>query len=137
MLIKYQKIFGIIRILLGIVFFSYPLIEFMNDEGLTGPNHQRWLFAMFFFLLYAISSIKNGVREIMGTLPAFDFLRFFEIALNGFMAIYVAIIAFAMESTSLTLFLLLLIALILFISMLRDMRILSLQYYERKRSMKD
>ena len=137
MLIKYRKIFGLIRILLGILLFAYPLIEFLNDGGLTGVNQQRWLFAMFFFLLYAISSIKNGVREIMGSLPAFDFLRFFEIALNGFMSIYVIIIAIAMKSSSMTMMLLLLFALLLFVSMLRDMRILSLQYYQKKKAMKN
>lgn len=136
MLIKYRKFFGVARIFLGIIFFSYPLIEFLNDGGLSGANQQRWIFAIFFFLLYAISSIKNGIREIMGTLPAFDFLRFFEIAMNGFMSVYVAIIAFAMDSSSLTLGLLLLFAIMLFISMLRDLRILSIQYYERRQAMK-
>lgn len=130
--IKYKKLFGVIRILLGILFLIYPLMEFLKGTGEKSMDHQKWLFALFFFLLYAVSAVKNGIHELRNVNPSFDLLRFFEASMNGFIALYLVIVTFAIKSSFFTSTVLLLLVLILILSLVRDLRILSLQYYERR-----
>ncbi len=132
MLIKYRKLFGFIRLILGVIFFSYPLIEFVKANTADSINQQKWLFALFFFLLYMISAVKNGFRELSGKLPSFDLLRFFEIAMNGFMALYMILISIAAKAGFATTLAIFFLALILILNMVRDLQIVSFQYYEKK-----
>ncbi len=131
-MIKYRKFFGIIRIFLGILFFLYPTYEFFNQDDLQSEESTRWLFVMLFFLAYAYSSVKNGIREIGGFNPAFNLLRFFEASLNGFLSLYLLILVFSSKMSNYAKFFLVILILITFLNMVRDIRILSLQYFEKK-----
>lgn len=131
-MIKYRKLFGIIRIFLGILFFMYPAFEFFRNGDLQSEESFRWLFVMLFFLAYAYSSVRNGVREIGGFNPAFNLLRFFEASLNGFISLYLLILVFASSMSGYAKFFLIVLALVTILNMVRDVRIISLQYYEKK-----
>ena len=131
-MIKYRKFFGIIRIFLGILFFMYPAYEFFSQGDLQSEESFRWLFVMLFFLAYAYSSVKNGIREIGGLNPAFNLLRFFEASMNGFLSLYLLILVFASEMSGFANFFIIILALITIFNMVRDIRIISLQYYEKK-----
>ena len=135
-MIKYKKLFGTIRILLGIIFLIYPAYEFLNQQGFQSEESARWLFVFIFFLLYAYSAINNGIKEIGGNPPAFNLVRFFEAAMNGFVSLYLIIIIIAANINANGKFLLVLLALLTLISMVRDLRIISLQYYEKKQKLK-
>lgn len=129
---QYKKIFGIIRILLGILFFLYPTYEFLNQNGTQSDDSIRWLFVMIFFMLYSYSAIRNGIRELGGIQPAFNLPRFFEASMNGFLSIYLFILFFVSEMNASAKIILFILALATLFSMIRDIRIISLQYLERK-----
>ena len=135
-MIKYKKLFGTIRILLGVLFLSYPAYEFFNQENAQSEETMRWVFVFFFFLLYAYSAVRNGVRELAGELPAFNLPRFFEASMNGFISIYLLILIFAAKLNGYARFLLVILTLLTIFTMVRDLRIISFQYYERRRKMK-
>ena len=136
-LIRYKKLFGSIRLLLGMLFVIYPFAQYLNSRNAQGEETSSWMFALLFFILYAISALANGIREIQGKQPAFSLLRFFEITLNSFIAVYLVIILFAVKLNHITVFLLAVLVLVVAISALRDMRYISIQYYDRKQKMKD
>jgi hypothetical protein len=131
LLIKYKKFFGTFRILLGILYLAYPLSEYLKLS--ESSDKQKWVFAIFFFVLYSFSAIKNGFKEIKDELPSFDLLRFFEIAMNGFISIYLLIVTVATRPSAFTFIFLIILAVLLALSMLRDLRLFSLQYYIRKK----
>jgi hypothetical protein len=132
LMIHYKKLFGTIRILLGILFFAYPAIEYFNSGEMQSESSMRWLFVMIFFIAYAYSSIRNGIREIGGYQPAFNLLRFFEASMNGFIAVYIVILLFAASINNIIKFPLFILFLLTFLSMVRDIRIISIQYLDRK-----
>ncbi len=136
-LIKYQKLFGAIRLLLGALFVIYPFSQYLISSRSGSPETSSWIFALVFFILYAVSAFANGLRELQGKPPSFSLLRFFEITLNSFVALYIVIILFVLKLNAATLFLAILLTLVITISALRDMRYLSLQYYEKKQKLKD
>ncbi len=136
-LIKYRKLFGSIRILLGILFVIYPFSQYLDAHRSGSEDSSSWMFALIFFILYAVSALANGFRELQGNTPSFSLLRFFEITLNSFVAFYILIILFAVKLNAMTIFLLSLLALVIAVSTLRDMRYLSLQYYEKKQKLKN
>ncbi len=136
-LIKYQKLFGAIRLLLGALFVIYPFSQYLISYRSGSPDTSSWIFALVFFILYAVSAFANGLRELQGKPPSFSLLRFFEITLNSFVALYIVIILFVLKLNAATLFLAILLTLVIAISALRDMRYLSLQYYEKKQKLKD
>ena len=131
-MVRFNKLFGIIRIILGLLFLMYPTFEFFNQGGLQSEKNTRWLFVFIFFLIYAYSAVRNGLRELAGNPPAFNLSRFFEASLNGFISVYLIILIFATGLNSYAKFLLALLAITTLLSMIRDIRILSMQYYERK-----
>ncbi len=131
-MIKYRKFFGIIRIFLGILFFMYPAYEFFSLGDLHSEESIRWLFVMLFFLAYSYSSVRNGIREIGGFNPAFNLLRFFEASLNGFLSLYLLILVFGSKITGFARFFLIILSLITIVNMVRDIQIISLQYFEKK-----
>lgn len=136
-LIKYRKLFGIIRILLGLLFLLYPFSQYLKSGQEGGQDNTKWLFALIFFILYTLSAIANGLRELQGRTPAFTLLRFFEITLNSFVALYLLIIVFTVKLDVVAVILLLLSALVIAIAALRDMRYVSLQYYEKRQRLKE
>lgn len=133
MLIKYQRLFGIIRIIAGLLFFIYPVRYSLSAENTAGEDKLRWLFVLFFFTIYAISAIRNGIREINRTLPHFNLLRFFEASMNGFVSAYLLIVLFTADLNGFAWFFVFLLTIILILSMVRDVRMISIQYYDRKR----
>jgi hypothetical protein len=135
-MIKYKKLFGTIRILLGALFLIYPAYEFFNQGGEQSEETMRWVFVFFFFLLYSYSAVRNGVRELAGELPAFNLPRFYEASMNGFISAYLLILIFASQLNGYAKFLLILLTLLTLLSMIRDLRIISLQYYERKQKLR-
>jgi hypothetical protein len=135
-MIKYKKLFGIIRILLGMLFFIYPAYEFFQQGGIQSEESMRWLFVFIFFLVYAYSAIRNGIREIGGLDPAFNLPRFFEASMNGFISIYIIILLIVAELNGYAKFLLFILTLLTLISMIRDLRYISLQYYDKKQRAK-
>ncbi len=136
MLFKYRKYFGALRIFFGLVFFFFPVYEMIRNASESGPDFSRWGFILFFFLLYSVSAISNGIKEINEQMPGFHLLRFFEASLNGFIAIYLLILIFSLELDFGAKFLFLLLNLVLIIAMVRDLRLISLQYYEKKKKKK-
>ena len=136
-LIKYHRLFGSIRILLGILFVIYPFSQYMKTSASGSQDSSSWMFALLFFILYAVSAIANGLRELQGKTPSFSLLRFFEITLNSFVALYIIIIIIAVKLNAISIFLFVLLTLVITISALRDMRYLSLQYYEKKQKLKE
>ncbi len=135
-MIKLKKLFGTIRIILGVLFLGYPAYEFFNQETAQSEESMRWVFVFFFFLLYAYSAVRNGVRELAGELPAFNLPRFFEASMNGFISFYLIILIIASSLNGYARFMLLVLTLLTIFTMVRDLRIISLQYYDRKRKMK-
>jgi len=136
-LLKYKKLFGAIRILLGILFVVYPFSQYMKTHAEGSQDSDSWMFALIFFILYAVSAIANGLRELQNKVPSFNLLRFFEITLNSFVAIYIVIVIFAVKLNPASVVLFALLALVVAVSALRDMRFLSLQYYEKKQKLKE
>lgn len=135
-MIKYKKLFGTIRIFLGMLFFIYPAYEFFQQGGMQSEESIRWLFVFIFFLIYAYSAIRNGIRELGGHNPAFNLPRFFEASLNGFISIYIIILLIVADLNGYAKFLLFMLTLLTIVSMIRDMRYISLQYYEKKQRAK-
>lgn len=131
-----KKLFGFLRIILGILFFIYPANEFFKQGGMHSEESMRWLFVMLFFLIYSYSAIRNGLREIGGFPPAFNLTRFYEAAMNGFISIYMFILLFVSGLNLYAKVLLLVLALLTLISMIRDIRIISLQYLEKKQKLR-
>ncbi len=136
-LLKYNRLFGIIRILLGILFIIYPFSQYLDAMKNESSTSSSWMFALLFFILYAISALANGLREIQGKQPAFSLLRFFEVTLNSFVTIYIIIIILAVHLNPVTVFLFTLLDTVIAISALRDMRYISIQYYEKKETLKN
>jgi hypothetical protein len=136
-LIKFKKLFGLIRILLAVMFVLYPFSQYLNSGDAGENNKSSWMFALLFFILYAISALANGLREIRGEQPAFSLLRFFEITLNSFVAVYLIILLFALKLNPSVIILFIILAMVLAVSTLRDMRYISLQYYERKQKLNE
>lgn len=137
-MINYKKLFGSIRVFLGILVISYPIMEYMKVQNNQFSIEQniRWLFVFLFFLLYSWSAIQNGIRELKGELPKFNLPRFFEASMNGFLGIYMLIFLFFQQLNGYAKFMLALVALITLTNMVRDLRIISLQYYEKRQKMK-
>ncbi len=131
-MIQQKKTFGLIRIFLGILFFIYPAYEFFSLGGTQSEESIQWLFVMLFFLAYSYSAVRNGIREIGGFLPAFNIFRFFEASMNGFISIYLIILIFASNLNGYAKFLLVILCLLTLFSMVRDIKIISLQYFEKK-----
>ena len=137
MIFKYRKAFGALRFMLGFLFLAYPVIEFLNNYSASQDEHFTWLFAIFFFLLYTISATRNGIKEFNLDWPHFNLLRFFEIALNGFISLYLVILIFWLELRPFGITLFILAVVILIIHTFRDIRLLSIQYYDRKKKAKE
>jgi len=135
MLFKYRRIFGIFRILLGVTFTSYAAYYYFQQSGPISEDKMTMLFVLVFFLMYSYSSIHNGIREINENLPAFNLLRFFEAAMNGFIGLYFLILIFTIELLPAVRFIFLLIDILIVISMVRDLKLISIQYYDRKRQL--
>lgn len=135
-MIKYKKLFGTIRILLGMLFFIYPAYEFFQQGGMQSEESMRWLFVFIFFLIYSYSAIRNGIRELGGQNPAFNLPRFFEASMNGFISVYIIILLIAADLNGYAKFLLFILSLLTLLSMIRDLRYISLQYYEKKQRAK-
>lgn len=133
MIFKYRRIFGFIRIFLGITFTSYAAYYYFQENGPISEESMTMLFVLVFFLMYSFSSIRNGIREINDNMPAFNLLRFFEAAMNGFIGLYFLILIFTLELLPTVRFLFLIIDLAIILSMVRDLRIISIQYYDKKR----
>ena len=133
MIFKYRRIFGIIRILLGILFSSYAGYQYFQQGGPISEEKMTMLFVMVFFLMYSYSAIRNGVRELNENMPAFNLLRFFEAAMNGFIGLYFLILIFTLELLPTVRFIFLLVDIIIVVSMVRDLRIISIQYFDRRR----
>lgn len=131
-MIKYKKLFGIIRIFLGMLFLIYPAFEFFQQGGMQSEESMRWLFVFIFFLVYSFSAVRNGIREVGGQNPAFNFIRFFEASMNGFISVYIIIILIASRLNSYAKFMLFILIILTLFSMIRDIRYISLQYYEKK-----
>jgi len=135
-MLKYKKVFGLIRLFLGMTLFIYPAYEFFRKGGLNGEEGFRWLFIFVFFLLYAYSSIRNGFRELAGLWPKFNLPRFFEASMNGFISLYLLILIIGSRLNSTTKFLLLFLFVLFLFSMIRDLRMISIQYYDRKQKLR-
>ncbi|MCK4920559.1 MAG: hypothetical protein KAS71_05900 [Bacteroidales bacterium] len=133
MIFKYRRIFGFFRILLGITFTSYAAYYYFQENDPISEDSMTMLFVLVFFLMYSFSSIRNGIREINENMPAFNLLRFFEAAMNGFIGLYFLILIFTLELLPTVRFLFLIIDVAIVISMVRDLRIISIQYFDRKR----
>ena len=133
MIFKYRRVFGLIRILLGVVFTSYAAYYYFQENGSISEESMTMLFVFSFFLMYSFSSIRNGVRELNENMPAFNLLRFFEAAMNGFIGFYFLILIFTLDLLFTVRILFLLIDIVIIISMVRDLRIISIQYFDRKR----
>lgn len=136
MIFKYRRTFGIIRIFLGILLLVYPVYEYLQQKGELSEDSMTLLFVMIFFLLYSYSAISNGIREISLQMPAFNLLRFFEAAMNGFLGLYLLIITVAMKIAITAKILILLLAIIIIVNMVRDLRLISIQYVEKRRNQK-
>jgi hypothetical protein len=134
---KYRKHFAILRIILGILYLYYPLNEFILKDKKLPEGQEQWIIVVFFFLLYTISAINNGIKEFKGDLPSFNLLRFFEVSMNGLIALYLLIIIFAVKLAPAIIFFLLILDALIIIGFVRDLRILSIQYYDKRRKMKD
>ena len=134
MLFKYRKIFGIIRILLGILFIIYPGYYYFSQETILSEQGMTIFFVFVFFLLYAYSAIRNGIQEINENLPAFNMLRFFEASMNGFIGLYFLILVFTLKIPMHVKVLFFLITIVIIIAMVRDIKLISIQYIERKRN---
>lgn len=133
MIFKYRKLFGIIRILLGILYLLFPGYEYFRQGGELSELSMTLLFVFLFFLLYSLSAIRNGILELNKVLPAFNLLRFFEAAMNGFIGLYILIISVYMKISSSTKIFFVLLALIIIMHMIRDLKLISIQYYDRRR----
>ena len=134
---KKKKLFAILRIFYGIALFLFPLNEYIiKNHGLPPEGQEQWIFVVFFFFIYAFSSVNNGIKEWQGKLPAFNLLRFFEVSMNGLISGYAIILLVTYKLNPLSLFLLIFFTAGLILSFVRDLRILSLQYYERKKNAK-
>lgn len=103
---------------------------------MQSEESMRWLFVFIFFLIYAWSAIRNGIRELGGENPAFNLARFFEASMNGFLSIYIIILLIVAELNGYAKFLLFILFLLTLLSMIRDLRYISLQYYEKKQRAK-
>jgi hypothetical protein len=134
---KYRKQFAVLRIILGILYLYYPLKEFILKDKKLPEGQEQWIIVVFFFLLYTISAINNGIKEFKGDLPSFNLLRFFEVSMNGLIALYLLIIIFAVKLAPAIIFFLLVINALIIVGFVRDLRILSIQYYDKRRKMKD
>jgi hypothetical protein len=133
---RYQRFFGILRILLGAAYLLVPAYPLINGLYAEGDDRNRLYFTFLFFLLYAYSSITNGLRELRHTQPAFSLLRFFEFALNGFISLYLLIL-FATSGIIWSFRIIMLLgALVIIVSFVRDARIISRQYAERKTALR-
>ncbi len=117
---------------MGVLFVIYPFSQFMKSREAGSQESSSWMFALFFFILYAVSAIANGLRELQDKPPSFSLLRFFEVTLNSFVAVYLLILLFVLKLNSVSFSLLLILIIVIAISAIRDMRYLSLQYYEKK-----
>ena len=133
MIFKYRKQFGVIRIILGILFMVFPVYEYLRRGGEFSEESVSLLFVMAFFLIYSFSAIKNGIRELSDILPAFDLFRFFEAAMNGFMGMFFLILIFAKSIPPVGKFVFIILAGITIISMIRDLRLISIQYFDKKK----
>ncbi len=133
MLIKYQRLFGVIRIIAGLIFFIYPIRYSLTAEHTLQEDRVRWLFVLFFFTVYAISAVRNGIREINREMPHFNLLRFFEASMNGFVSAYLLIVLFTAKLNGYAQFFLFILTAILILSMVRDVRMISLQYYDKRK----
>jgi hypothetical protein len=134
---KYRKQFAVLRIILGILYLYYPLNEFILKDKKLPEGQEQWIIVVFFFLLYTISAINNGIKEFKGDLPSFNLLRFFEVSMNGLIALYLLIIIFAVKLAPAIIFFLLVLNALIIVGFVRDLRILSIQYYDKRRKMKD
>jgi hypothetical protein len=63
---KYRKQFAVLRIILGILYLYYPLNEFILKDKKLPEGQEQWIIVVFFFLLYTISAINNGIKEFKG-----------------------------------------------------------------------
>ncbi len=133
MIIKYRKHFGVIRILLGILFLIFPVYEYLRRGGEISEESMSLLFVMVFFMLYSYSAIKNGIRELGDIMPAFDLFRFFEAAMNGFMGLFFLILTFSKSIPGLGKIVFFILTVITILNMVRDMRLISLQYVEKRK----
>lgn len=135
MLFKYRRIFGFFRIFLGLTFISYAAYFYFQQSGPISEELMTMLFVLVFFLMYSYSSIRNGIREINENLPAFNLLRFYEAAMNGFIGLYFLIRIYVMDLLPGVKIFFLLIDIAIIVSMVRDLKIISIQYYDRKRQL--
>jgi hypothetical protein len=133
MLIKYQRFFGILRIISGVIFIIYPVQNYLNMEETSSEDDLRSFFVMLFFAIYAISAIRNGILELSRKMPLFNLFRFFESAMNGFVSVYLFIILFTAELNAYAKFLIFILASVLLLSMIRDTRLISVQYYDKRK----
>lgn len=127
-----SRLFGLLRIILGIAYLSVPAYPLFSGTFPEGDDRNRIYFTFLFFLVYSYSAIVNGLREIRKTEPAFNLLRFFELAMNGFISLYLVIL-FATSGANLSFRIILLLAsIIIMISTVRDARIIGVQYRAKK-----
>lgn len=133
MLFKYRKHFGIFRIFLGILLALTAGYYYFQQTGPVSEEKMTILFVLIFFLMYSYSAIRNGISEFNENMPAFNLLRFFEAAMNGFLGLYLLILVFTMNVNIPVRMVILLLDILIIISMVRDLRIISIQYYDRKR----
>lgn len=134
MIFKYRKHFGIIRILLGILFLVFPVYEYLRRGGEISEESMTLLFVMVFYLMYSYSAIKNGIRELNNNMPSFDLFRFFEAAMNGFMGLFFLILTFSKSIAPAGKFFVFILAVLTIANMIRDLRLISIQYVEKRRS---
>lgn len=137
MLFKYRRIFGFFRIVLGVTFTSYAAYYYFKESGPISEEKMTMLFVLTFFLMYSYSSIRNGIRELNENLPAFNLIRFFEAAMNGFIGLYFLILIITMEILPAVRVFFLIIDIAIIVSMVRDLKIISIQYYDRKREIQN
>ncbi|MCF8381359.1 MAG: hypothetical protein K9H49_17430 [Bacteroidales bacterium] len=133
MLFQYRRLFGIFRILLGILFTTVTAYFYFQKSGPVSEESMEMLFVFLFFLMYSYSSIRNGIREINENLPAFNLLRFYEAAMNGFIGLYFLILIFTLDLLPGVRVLFLIIDIAIVLSMVRDLKIISIQYYDKKK----
>jgi len=124
--------FGVLRLLAGLLFVYVPARIIWLDKSPDLTENTGLLFTSFFFLLYSWSAVTNGIRELREIPPAFSLLRFFEIAMNGFVSVYLIILTIVAQTALSFRIMMLLGAFFLGIMMVRDARLVSRQVAEKR-----